>query len=37
MILFNSDSGHTILYVAAGLLTTGVLIIAKMSNLDTSR
>jgi tight adherence protein B len=37
MILFNTDSGHTILYVAAGLLMTGMFVITKMSNLDTAR
>jgi tight adherence protein B len=37
MILFDNPSGHTILYVAAGLLVTGMTVITKMSNLDTSR
>jgi Flp pilus assembly protein TadB len=37
MILFDNPSGHTILFVAAGLLVTGMTVITKMSNLDTSR
>ncbi|WP_345814957.1 type II secretion system F family protein [Paraburkholderia sp. PREW-6R] len=37
MLLFSEPSGHTILVTAAGLLATGLFVIAKMSNLDGAR
>lgn len=37
MLLFSQPAGHTILFIAGGLLATGLLVIAKMSNLDGAR
>lgn len=37
MLLFTRPTGHTILFIAGALLATGLLVIAKMSNLDNAR